>query len=333
VACGGFAAAGRCGGSLYYRPKPLSSSARTGGGGGGGGCLDFYRRVSGNMSLVHKLGGFRSILQFDNRWQLVAQRLLFSRTDLHVYRIKGMEILVEHSAGDVAGIRECFTTNMYQQYLDVMDLRGRAGGLRVLDCGSHIGSFSLLLQATGHAIKQLACVELNPVTFSRLRFNIEHNLPGVNATLLNAGVAGESGEMEVMLGTGATSDSLYRRTETRNAVPRRVKLVTMDEVAEQAGFGPEPIDLCKLDVEGAEYQVFARPGHSCLNRCRYLLIEVHPMQGQDPKQVLDALKQMGFVEVPAPSQPYPDVYCFRNQALAASGAAAESAAVNPAAVS
>ena len=48
--------------------------------------------------------------------------------------------------------------------------------LRVLDLGSHIGAFPLMLKDCGYAIGELVGVELNPVTYSRMRFNIERNL-------------------------------------------------------------------------------------------------------------------------------------------------------------
>ena len=85
-----------------------------------------------------------------------------------------MEILIDHASGDVCGLRECFTTQMYRQFLPAMNL-GRSP-LRVLDLGSHIGAFPLMLKDCGYDIGELVGVELNPVTYSRMRFNIERNL-------------------------------------------------------------------------------------------------------------------------------------------------------------
>jgi hypothetical protein len=42
------------------------------------------------------------------------------------------------------------------------------------------------------------------------------------------------------------------------------------------------------------------------------------MEGQDPGEAKRALGALGFVEVPAPGERHPDVFCYRNQNLATS---------------
>jgi len=265
------------------------------------------------MSLATKIEGFQSILQFDNRWQLIAQRILFSRTRLHVYRRGSVEILIDHASGDACGLRDCFTSQMYRQFLPAMSLRSP---LRVLDLGSHIGAFPLMLKDCGYEVGELLGVELNPVTYSRMKFNIERNLGQAHCTLINAGIAGESGEITLPLGSGSTSDSIYKRTGAAGAVTRKIRLITVDQALEEAGFGDKMIDLCKLDIEGAEYDVLSKPGHSGLGRCRFLLTEIHRVEGRDPNEAKQALASLGFVEVPAPGEPCPDVFCYRNERAA-----------------
>jgi hypothetical protein len=47
------------------------------------------------------------------------------------------------------------------------------------------------------------------------------------------------------------------------------------------------------------------------------LTEIHGMEGRDRSEVKKALAALGFVEMPAPGEPYPDVFCYRNQSLPA----------------
>jgi FkbM family methyltransferase len=268
------------------------------------------------MSLNTKLGGLRSILRFDNRWQLVIQRLFFWRTPLYVYRTAGMQILIDHPRGDVCGLRECFDTPMYEQFLKHMNLKPP---LNVLDLGAHIGAFALMLQASGRELARLVGVELNPATFSRMQFNIERNLPRTETTLINAGIAGQSGQASFHFGGGSTSDSLVRQTGPSTngpvSVERRVNLITVDDALERAGMGQGLIDLCKMDIEGAEYQVFSNPGHSGLSRCRYILIEIHPLEGHGPNEVITALESMGFAQTEGSPDREGNIYCFANRKL------------------
>ena len=99
---------------------------------------------------------------------------------------------------------------------------------------------------------------------------------------------------------------------------RRLRLITVDQAIQEGGLGKAPIDLCKLDIEGAEYGVLSHPGHGGLRRCRFLLTEIHDMEGRDPGEARRVLAALGFVEMPVPGEPDHGVYCYRNESPAAS---------------
>ena len=67
--------------------------------------------------VLTKLAGFRQIMRFDNRWQLLLDRLVFARTRLNVYRRGEIEFIIDHSAGDAPGIREVFVSGMYRDLI------------------------------------------------------------------------------------------------------------------------------------------------------------------------------------------------------------------------
>jgi hypothetical protein len=80
------------------------------------------------------------------------------------------------------------------------------------------------------------------------------------------------------------------------------------------------VDICKIDVEQAEYEVMASPGHDRLRRCRVLVVEIHDLAGHSHRDVADAIVGLGFEELPRGSDP--SVYVFRNTAPAAAAPAA-----------
>ena len=55
--------------------------------------------------------------------------------------------------------------------------------------------------------------------------------------------------------------------------------VTFDDLADKY-FPDETIDICKIDVEGAEFEVFLQPDHKSLVRCRYIIMEIHEHDGR-----------------------------------------------------
>ena len=83
------------------------------------------------------------------------------------------------------------------------------------------------------------------------------------------------------------------------------------------------VDICKIDVEFAAYEVMASPGHERLRRCRLLVVEIHEDATRARARVADAIVALGFDLLPLGSDR--SVYVFRNTALAS----APSAAIRP----
>jgi FkbM family methyltransferase len=263
------------------------------------------------MSIRNKIEGFRQVWQFSNRWQLITSRIFFPHEPINIYRLRDICFLADHSAGDANGAREIISTPMYRKFFDAMKLDQP---FNLLDLGSSNGGFPLLLKASGFELKKIACVEMNPNTFSRMRFNIERNF-SCELVLLNAAVCGESQELALSLGSGSTGDSIFRHDGqvANNTRAYNIKGMTFDEIYRSA-FGDAVVDLCKIDIEEAEYEVFKTPEHSAIKKCRNLLIEIHEGKDRDPKQIIAKLNELGFVELAA-RKDEAAVYGFKNSAL------------------
>ncbi|MEZ5425528.1 MAG: FkbM family methyltransferase [Pyrinomonadaceae bacterium] len=263
------------------------------------------------MGIGNKIKGIGEIWQFDNHWQLFFNRLFFSGEKINVYRLKNLEFICDHSAGDVNGAREVLTTDMYRGFLAKMEL---TGPLKILDLGSNNGGFPLLLASENKKIEKLVCVEFNPETFSRLRFNIERNLD-CEFTPLNVGVCGDNREIRFDLQNGSgTSVNIYgqKGLESENGV--RVPGETFDQIYER-NFKGETVDICKMDIEGAEFEVFGSGKCLSLTNCRYLLIEIHHEKGTPRDLVLESLSELGFREAdpPQPRDEFHHVHLFFNK--------------------
>jgi FkbM family methyltransferase len=256
-------------------------------------------------TLKKKLNGIREIWAFDNRWQLLLSRTLFTRDPISIYRIRGLEILVDHAGGDANGARNVIASPMYTDHLSRLPLHRP---LRVLDIGANNGGFPLLLQLQQLEIAKVVCVELNPRTCVRLRFNLDRNVAGEHV-VLNAALCGRSRIIEQSLGPGSVADSIYEPSHNADRLAR-VPGLTFDDIHASAFGTGEIVDLCKIDVEHAEYEVFSSPGHDLLSRCRYLLIEIHERAGCSPRDVVAAIVKCGFRELPVGSDP--SVHCFEN---------------------
>ncbi len=236
--------------------------------------------------------------RFDNALQLFFDRVVGRPTGLTVYRLGEYRILVDHRGEDQVGTRLCLIDGVYAGLLAKVTL---PHDLSVLDLGANGGGFPLLLGAMGHAFTRLVCVEMNPNTCARLAYNIGSNL-GRQHLVLNAAVAAAAGEMERNFALGSVSERVDSATPP-GASPERVPLLTFDEIFRRGAFA-NGIDLCKFDVEGAEFDVLFGSTATSLRQCRHLLMELHDPDGGLNARARSVLCGMGFEEVGSVRQQY-----------------------------
>jgi FkbM family methyltransferase len=250
-----------------------------------------YRKEVG-MSIGNSLRGLRAILIFDNWPSLVLGRLFDRRTGLKVYRKNGMEILIDHLGGDCNGTRACLTTDMYSRYLPHLGIRRP---VRVLDLGANGGGFLLMLKLAGVEVDRGVCVEMNPQIFQRLQYNMTRNL-GPAVTAVNAAVCSMPLDSEVLLkpSRGGTGEGLTGLKADAEGPHVAVRTTTMPALLDRY-FNGEAVDLCKIDVEGAEYEILDSSPDDTLRRIGFLLIEFH--HAPRTPAVVDRLRRLGFSEL------------------------------------
>lgn len=256
-----------------------------------------------------KVNGVLAILKFDNWLAILIDRMLL-KTPAQVYSLQGRPILIDYIGDDCNGTRDVLVSGMYENYLAAIG----PGVLRqVLDIGANGGGFSLLLQLHEVALERLVCVELNPNTFTRLLYNITRNKVGDERHCLNAAVSGHAGYLDLHLGEGSTGDSLASAQVSSMGEIFRVQAITIPEIMQK--YFPEAIvDLCKMDIEGGEYDIFSCADGAMFANIRYLLVELHHTDGYSPKEGVAMLRRLGFTEVVIDSG-YPDIFLFKNASM------------------
>jgi FkbM family methyltransferase len=180
---------------------------------------------------------------------------------------------------EVAALAEVFVDGEYGDYLP-----GEPPRL-ILDAGANVGSATLWFRERFPEARVVA-IEPNPRAFERLRRNVgdEPNVELVNAALSDSdGKAFFGGEEMTPVG---------RLQDRSGPGVVEVGTLTLATVRERFAAGA-PIDVFKLDVEGAEWAVLAGP----LTDIGVIAIEIHePVPGgRDPDAVLRAVgEREGF---------------------------------------
>jgi FkbM family methyltransferase len=120
----------------------------------------------------------------------------------------------------------------------------------IFDLGSNVG-FSVIYFALKYPEARIFGFEPDLINFRKLQKNIASLK---NVQIFNLAVAGENGERDFFLYPGKTiSSSFTKRLENQKAITVGAK--NFDTLF--SDFNIEKIDLLKIDVEGAEYEIFS----------------------------------------------------------------------------
>jgi FkbM family methyltransferase len=210
-----------------------------------------------------------------------------------------VEFLVDHHSGDENGARAVLTTDMYLAFLSKISIKWP---VNVLDLGANVGGFPLLLQINNVRMSKVVCVELNPNTFSRLQFNLRRNLKCEETVFLNVAVTGNPCHLDLRLGSGGTGENIYQNAKVKDGEDYHIEGLTVDEIYNRA-FRNKHVDICKIDIEGAEYEVFAHPHHAALGQSSFVIMEIHDYPGKDVQNIFTGMSALGFSHVTSsPSQ-------------------------------
>jgi FkbM family methyltransferase len=161
----------------------------------------------------------------------------------------------------------------------------------VLDLGANIGLATLVLSRALGSATTFLCVEPAPSSFALLERNLRRNTPGARA--LNAAATAEPTTITVREGAHPALSSVQRAR--RGDGGREIAGMTIGGILDAADL--VRVDLVKLDVEGAERELFdAADGWR--DRVGAILAEIHP-----PLSVEAAAEQLaahGYRRLPLP---------------------------------
>lgn len=161
-----------------------------------------------------------------------------------------------------------------QEYAPADEIEARV----IVDLGAHIGLATLRLLAT-HPDARVVAVEADPVLVERLR----ENVAGLPVTVVHAAICGESGTRPFYRSdTSSLASSLDPTVASQSSI--RVPALSLDDLLDSQEI--EEVDLLKLDVEGAEWELFE---DGVPSRIRSIVGEIHPRGANAPEEYIERL--------------------------------------------
>ncbi len=152
-----------------------------------------------------------------------------------------------------------------------------------------------MLKLEGIDVEPAVCVEMNPLTALRLAVNLNTNF-GFSAVAINAAVCNmpEGSEIRLKPSRGGTSESMFSGQVGREVPAVVVRTTTFTSLYSRY-FADSVVDICKIDIEAAEYEVIDSIADDVLKKIRYLFIEFHD-RPRTPA-VIERLLSLGFTEL------------------------------------
>lgn len=182
----------------------------------------------------------------------------------------------------------------YDDFLSSILIRELKSGNVVLEIGSHVGYYTLLMASLVGNSGRVYAFEPDKTNYGLLFKNLQiNNVKNVVAE--NKAVADKKGKMFFMKSSDSQRGKLKPSIRGRLLLPK-IDVVSIDNYLKNN----KQVDLAKIDVEGAEYRVICGMVKTLKNNPRIkLIIEYCPRQladfGNNPVELLNLLDMLGFV--------------------------------------
>lgn len=177
---------------------------------------------------------------------------------------KTRNICVRPFAGDIFVLYEVLAAETYKVPAEVID----PGSVEtIVDCGANIGMTALYL-AGRHPNAKIISIEPDPVNFALLKRNTrsEPRIVPVQAALV-----GKASRSVVLSQNRPAWGNSVADAVPGGSAGIEVPGLTLAAICSTHGL--KSIDLLKVDIEGAEEELFAEP--EFLKLVRYVMIELH----------------------------------------------------------
>jgi len=157
----------------------------------------------------------------------------------------------------------------------------------VLDAGAHVGGF--VLWAANRSKCKIEALEPNPATRALLESNVRRERLADRVRVRPWAIAATRGSRRLRPALDSAASALVDESRRGDV---EVDAVTLAEAIAASGF--PRIDLLKMDIEGAEHEVFGALEAQTLDLVEFWIIECHPVPGTNHGAIQQVLISAGF---------------------------------------
>lgn len=209
--------------------------------------------------------------------------------ELEVKEINGVRLFYRPDSHDYSILSEIWIEGYYSKYFPF----GRKAV--ILDIGAHNGYFSIFASVNTAAGSVIYAFEPVDENYSILTKNIEANsVENVHAR--NMGVSKSGGSVNLFINSAHTGGhSIYKERVQKYEI-NNIEEINIDCIA----FGQivpadvDVIDYCKMDIEGAEFEVLLNTPRKMLEKVSVYALEFHEFGGYKADDLIRLFKGLGY---------------------------------------
>jgi FkbM family methyltransferase len=157
----------------------------------------------------------------------------------------------------------------------------------IVDAGAHVGGFALWAAAQSEC--HIIALEPNPATRELLEINVRKQNLDERIAVRPWALAGRRERRGLRPAADSAATALVEMPASGDV---EVDALTLPDLIEASGF--PHIDVLKMDIEGAEHEVFASADDKALRLVSTWIIECHPVPGTDAANIPGRLQAAGF---------------------------------------
>ena len=158
---------------------------------------------------------------------------------------------------------------------------GKIDGVCV-DVGAWVGKYSLLMAKKA---KKVICIEPDKLNFKFIKKNIElNNLKNIEP--IQAALDVKDGTTKLYVSHSTASHSIMKY-----GFGYKVKTISLKSLLDHIG---ENVDLIKMDIEGAEFNILRTLDKGMANQIRYWIVECHSPKKEDQHELEIIFRNNGY---------------------------------------
>lgn len=172
---------------------------------------------------------------------------------------------------------EFFVNKIYDE-IDIKDCNV------VIDAGANIGLWTKFILTRG--ANKVYCLEPNKRALSELKKNMKGH---ENVTIIPTAIGTKNGQIKFYEDENSLISSIYPND---SGIVDEVDCITIDKLFQQISV--DKVDLFKLDIEGAEFEIIRSLDKHHFDKIDSFLIEYHEWNGGTKQELVDKLTENGY---------------------------------------